>query len=77
MFCKHFINILAKLILSELVFLDGKLIIGGPVIESILNQKKANKNMTLWSTTELTFAKRSIIQHKPILKTGKESRLRD
>ena len=43
MLCKHLINILAKLVLSKLVFLDGKLTISGPVIESILNQKKANK----------------------------------
>ena len=29
--CKHLINIFAKLVLSKLVFLDGKLMISGPV----------------------------------------------
>ena len=42
MLCKHLINIFAKFVLSKLIFLDGKLI-SGPVIDSILNQKNANK----------------------------------
>ena len=48
----------AKLVLSKLVFLDGKLIISGPVIVSIMNQKKANK---LLSSNQTNFKNRKKI----------------
>ena len=50
MFYKYLIDILAKLVLSKLVFLDDKLI-SSPVIDSVLSQR---------NTKELTFAKFSI-----------------
>ena len=41
MLCKHLINILAKVVLSKLVFSDGKLIISGPVIDSYFESKES------------------------------------
>ena len=67
MLCKYLINIFAKLCLSKLVFLDGKLIISGPVKDSILNLKKANKKHDFMEHDRI----KQNTYNKQILKTGK------